>query len=78
MCWPWEVVDDDEWIADPHDVPADGVLTPEGYRQLQDYRRIPNINGFYLACVCLQGKVSGRRLGYERLSGMTTMPMREN
>lgn len=43
VCWPWEVVDDDEWIADPHDVPADGVLTPEGYRQLQDYRRIPNI-----------------------------------
>jgi len=34
VCWPWEVVDDDEWIADPHDVPADGVLTPEGYRQL--------------------------------------------
>ena len=43
VCWPWEVVDDDEWIADPHDVPADGVLTPEGYRQLQDYRRMPNI-----------------------------------
>ena len=29
VCWPWEVLDTD-LPAEPHDVPADGVLTPGG------------------------------------------------
>lgn len=33
VCWPWEVLDTD-LPAEPHDVPANGVLTPEGYRRL--------------------------------------------
>lgn len=52
VCWPWEVLDID-LPAEPHDVPADGVLTPEGYRRLsssgllswpagQDTRRKPD------------------------------------
>lgn len=30
VCWPWEVLEDD-LPAEPHDVPADAVLTPSGY-----------------------------------------------
>lgn len=37
VCWPWEVADG---LADPlphetHDLPVDGVLTPEGLRMLR-------------------------------------------
>lgn len=39
VCWPWEVLDTD-LPAEPHDVPADGVLTPEGYRRLSSSGRL--------------------------------------
>jgi 5-formyltetrahydrofolate cyclo-ligase len=39
VCWPWEVLDID-LPAEPHDVPADGVLTPEGYRRLSSSGRL--------------------------------------
>ena len=34
VCWPWEVTDG-RLPAQPHDVPADAVLTPAGYRRLR-------------------------------------------
>lgn len=34
VCWSWEVMDDD-LPAEPHDVPADAVLTSDGYRALR-------------------------------------------
>ena len=39
VCWPWEVLDTD-LPAEPHDVPADGVLTPGGYRRLGESGRL--------------------------------------
>ncbi|WP_169240281.1 5-formyltetrahydrofolate cyclo-ligase [Bifidobacterium olomucense] len=38
VCWPWEVMDR-PLPVEPHDVPADAVLTPDGFRQLQDVHR---------------------------------------
>jgi 5-formyltetrahydrofolate cyclo-ligase len=34
VCWPWEVMGVD-LPAEAHDVPADGVLTPEGFTRLR-------------------------------------------
>lgn len=34
VCWPWEV-SESNLPSEPHDVPADGVLTPEGYRRFR-------------------------------------------
>ncbi|KAB7789369.1 5-formyltetrahydrofolate cyclo-ligase [Bifidobacterium cebidarum] len=33
ICWPWEVMER-SLPAEPHDVPADAVLTPKGFRLL--------------------------------------------
>ncbi|MBT1163497.1 5-formyltetrahydrofolate cyclo-ligase [Bifidobacterium felsineum] len=33
ICWPWEVMDGN-LPAEPHDVPADAVLTPNGFHML--------------------------------------------
>ncbi|PJM79492.1 5-formyltetrahydrofolate cyclo-ligase [Bifidobacterium scaligerum] len=38
VCWSWEVMDR-LLPTEPHDVPADAVLTPDGYRQLRDAHR---------------------------------------
>lgn len=35
VCWSWEVMDDD-LPAEPHDVPADAVLTSDEYRVLRE------------------------------------------
>jgi len=34
VCWPWEPTD--ETVPhEPHDIPVDGVLTPDGYADVR-------------------------------------------